>query len=141
MLEELFHCVRLFSFRQILYGLPVTLVILKSQANQAEVGRFTELAPEILNEIFEYARILVELQELVLMLFISRHSLAVAFFICLADCLDTGLRVILIVDHQQFADLLHIGRGLCCRFGGSFAGTLRFGFFFHFSFLCHTRRF
>lgn len=100
MFEELFHRVRLFSLRQILYGLLVTFVILNSQANQAEVGRFTELAPEILDKIFEYARILVELQELILMLFISRHSLAVAFFICLADSLNTGLRVILIVDHQ-----------------------------------------
>ena len=62
-LEELLHCVRLFSFRQVLDGLLVHLVVVEGHAEQAEMGRFLELAPEILDEIFENARILVEFQE------------------------------------------------------------------------------
>ena len=62
-LEELFHRVRLFSFRQVLDGLLVHLVVVEGHAEKAEMGRFLELAPEILDEIFENARILVEFQE------------------------------------------------------------------------------
>ena len=61
--EELLHCVRLFPFRQVLDRLLVHLVVVEGHAEQAEMGRFLELAPEILDEVFEYARVLVEFQE------------------------------------------------------------------------------
>ena len=61
--EELLHRVRLFPFRQVLNRLLVHLVVVEGHAEQAEMGRFLELAPEILDEVFEYARVLVEFQE------------------------------------------------------------------------------
>ena len=50
-------------FRQVLDRLLVHLVVVEGHAEQAEMGRFLELAPEILDEVFEYARVLVEFQE------------------------------------------------------------------------------
>lgn len=61
--EELLHRVRLFPFRQVFDRLLVHLVVVEGHAEQAEMGRFFELAPEILDEVFEYARVLVEFQE------------------------------------------------------------------------------
>ena len=66
------------------------------------------------------------------MLFIRRYGLVVSLFICLADYSATGFRVILVVDHQQFADLLHIRLFFC-----GFTCRLRFRFGFSFmSFSC-----
>ena len=45
------------------FRLLVHLVVVEGHAEQAEMGRFLELAPEILDEVFEYARVLVEFQE------------------------------------------------------------------------------
>ena len=61
--EELFHRIRLLSLRQIPDGLLVHLVVVVGHAEQAEMGRFLELAPKILDEVFENTRILVEFQE------------------------------------------------------------------------------
>lgn len=81
------------------------------------MGRLLELSPEIPDEVFEDARIPVEFQERILVLSVRRDCPVVSFFIHLTDHSESGFRVILVVDHQQFAELLHV-RLLFC--GGSF---------------------
>ena len=133
-LEELLHCVRLFAFRQVLDCLPVPFVVVVGHAQKAEVCRLLELAPEILDEVFEDARIFVEFQERVLVLPVGRDCLEVSLSVHPAYHSEAGLRVVLVVDHQQFAELLHI-RLLFCD--GVFGTGCPFRLFLVL-FLCHS---
>ena len=68
--QELFHRIGFFSRSQVLESLPVLLVVMESHPDQPEMGRFLQLAPEVPDEVFEDARILVELQKRVFVLFL-----------------------------------------------------------------------
>ena len=134
--EELLHRVRLFPFRQVLDCLLVLLVVMDCHAEQAEMGRFLELAPEILDEVLEDARILVKFQERVFVPLICRDRFDFSVLADFADYLYAFLRVILVVDHHQLGDLFHRKN---VRFNLRFSGPFRF--FIHVLFLCHTSSF
>ena len=81
---------------------------MESHADQPEMGRFLQLAPEVFDEVFEDARILVELQKRVFVLFLRWNCSIVAFLVRLADHTDSLFRVVLVVDQQQLVNLFHI---------------------------------
>ena len=58
--EKFLHCIRFFALWQILDCLLVLLVIMNSHAYEPEMCRFFELAPEILDKVFEDTGVLFE---------------------------------------------------------------------------------
>ena len=63
--RSIFIFLRLYIIKKV----PVLLVIMGSHVEQPEMGRLLLLTPEVLDEVFEDARILVELQKQIFVLF------------------------------------------------------------------------
>ena len=61
--QKFLYRVCILIFGQVLESLFVLLVIVEGHADKPEMRRLFQLAPEILDEVFEDTRILVEFQE------------------------------------------------------------------------------
>ena len=71
-----------------------------SHSYEPEMCRFLELAPEVLDEVFEDTGVFLKFQKGVFVLFFGRNRSGLSFPVNFADGLHTGFGVLLVVDKQ-----------------------------------------